>query len=67
MIPLKEWQYKLLERISKENSSNYHIKEIEGDYYISFDDIFDALDETESYRQYAEEKVKELCNSIDRS
>lgn len=66
MIPLKEWQYKLLERISKENYTNYHIKEIEGDYYISFDDVFEVLDETENYRQYAEEKLSEVATEHDK-
>ena len=66
MIPLKDWQYQLLEKVSKENMTDYEIIEIKGNYYISYDAILDALDETQSYREYAEEKVKELCNLIDR-
>ena len=65
MIELKEWQYNLLRKLEKENCTNYKIKEIDGDYYIKVDDLLDALDETQSYRQYAEEKVKELCNSME--
>lgn len=66
MIPLKEWQYILITRIEKENYTNYHVKEIEGDYYISFDDVFDALDETQEYRQYAEEKLCEVATEHDK-
>lgn len=64
MIPLKEWQYNLLEKIEKENCSSYDISEIKGDYYIEFDALLDALDETQNYREYAEEQLIELNNKL---
>lgn len=64
MIALNEWQYSLLTRIEKENCTDYEIKEIGGDYYISLDNILDALDETQNYREYAEEQLIELNDKL---
>lgn len=64
MILLKEWQYSLLTRIEKENCTTYSIREIDGDYYIKVDDLMSLIDETQDYRDYAEEKVIELTNKI---
>lgn len=64
MIALNEWQYNLLRKLEKENCSNYEMREIKGDFYITIDDLMDALDETQNYRQYAEEKVVELSDKI---
>lgn len=64
MIALNEWQYSLLTRIEKENCTNYSIKEIGGDYYISLDSILEALDETQNYREYAEEQLIELNDKL---
>lgn len=64
MIALNEWQYSLLTRIEKENCTNYEIKEIGGDYYISLDNLFGALDETQNYREYAEEQLIQLNDKL---
>lgn len=64
MIALNEWQYSLLTRIEKENCTNYKIKEIDGDYYIKVDDLLEALDETQSYREQIEEKLIELNDKL---
>ena len=64
MIALNEWQYNLLRKLEKENYSNYEMREIKGDFYIAVDDLMDALDETQNYRQYAEETVVELSDKI---
>lgn len=64
MIALNEWQYSLLTRIEKENCTDYGIKEIKGDYYINIDDLLGALDETQNYREYAEEQLIELNDKL---
>ena len=60
MIPLKEWEYSLITRIEKENCTTYGIREIDGDYYIKTDDLMCLIDETQDYRDYAEEQLIEL-------
>lgn len=67
MIPLKEWQLNLIKRLEKENSSDYDVEEIDADYFIRIDDLLDALDETQDYRQYAKDKVVELSNALNSS
>lgn len=64
MIPLKEWEYSLITRIEKENCTTYGIREIDGDYYIKTDDLMSLIDETQEYRNYAEEQIIELNNKI---
>ena len=64
MIPLKEWEYSLITRIEKENCTTYGIREIDGDYYIKTDDLMSLIDETQDYRDYAEEQLIELNNKI---
>jgi len=64
MIALNEWQFNLIKKLEKENCSNYEMREIKGDFYITIDDLMDALDETQNYRQYAEEKIAELSDKI---
>lgn len=65
MIELDDWDYKLLEKISNENYTDYNIKIIDNEYYIKKDDLMTLIQETQNYREYAEEKVKELCNSME--
>jgi len=65
MIELDDWDYKLLEKISNENYTDYNIKIIDNEYYIKKDDLMTLIEETQHYREYAEEKVKELCNSME--
>ena len=64
MIPLKEWEYSLITRIEKENCTTYGIREIDGDYYIKTDDLMSLIDETQEYRDYAEEQIIELNNKL---
>ena len=64
MIALNEWQYSLLTRIEKENCTTYGIREIDGDYYIKTDDLMSLIDETQDYRDYAEEQIIELNNKL---
>ena len=64
MIPLKEWEYSLITRIEKENCTTYGIREIDGDYYIKTDDLMCLIDETQDYRDYAEEQLIELNDKL---
>lgn len=64
MIKLEEWQYSLITRIEKENCTTYGIREIDGDYYIKIDDLMSLIDETQDYRDYAEEQLIELNNKL---
>ena len=65
MIELNEDDIKLLQKVEQANSTDYGIVEIKSKYYINSDDLLVCLEETQDYREYAEEKVKELCNSTD--
>ena len=64
MIPLKEWELSLLRRIEESNMTTYGIREIDGDYYIKTDDLMCLIDETQDYRDYAEEQLIELNNKL---
>lgn len=64
MIPLKEWELSLLRRIEDSNMTTYGIREIDGDYYIKTDDLMCLIDETQDYRDYAEEQLIELNNKL---
>jgi hypothetical protein len=65
MIELKEWNYNLLRRIEKANSTDYGIVEIRGNYYIEPDDLFVLIDDIQDYRDNAEQKISELYEKID--
>jgi len=65
VIELDEDDIKLLREVEQANSTDYGIVEIKGKKYINSDDLLVCLEETQDYREYAEEKVKELCNSIE--
>lgn len=60
MIELKEWDYNLLKRIEKANSTNYRIIEINDMFYIRPEDLFTCLDEVQEYREYAEKNLVEV-------
>lgn len=65
MIPLEDWEYKLLDKISSENSTDYNIKMIDNEYYIKKYDLMSLIEDTQDNREYAEEKVKELSNAME--
>ena len=65
MIELKEWDYNLLKRIEKANCTDYRITEIRGNYYINQDDLFVLIDDTQDYRDYAEQKLSEVSEAYD--
>ena len=66
MIELKEWQYKLIQRLSNENDKRYEILEFKGTYYINSDELMEILDDTQNNREYAEEKLVELSDEFDK-
>ena len=65
MIELEKWEYELMDKISSENCTDYNIKEEDGKHYIDKYDLMTALEETQDYREYADEKVIELSRVID--
>lgn len=66
MIELKEWDYNLIKRIEKANLTDYGVIEIRGNYYIEPDDLFVMIDDIEDQRDYAENRIKDLCEEIDK-
>ena len=66
MIELKDWHYSLIERLIKDNDSKYEVLEIKGEHYITIDTLFEILDDTQSNREYAEEKLVELTEEFDK-
>lgn len=66
MIPLKDWEYSMLNRISEDNCTNYNIKCIDDEHYIKTDDLMNLIDETQHYREYAEEKLTEVATEHDK-
>lgn len=64
MIPLKEWEYKLIKRLEEDNCSDYGVEELDDNYYIRVNNLLDALSETQENREYAEEKIMELNDKL---
>lgn len=74
MIELEERYKNLISKLEEDNYRCYGIKKIGDKYYVSLDDLFNALDDTQDSRKYAEEQIKELeqelserpidCNSL---
>lgn len=64
MIPLKEWEYKLIKRLEEDNCSDYRVEELDDNYYIRVNNLLDALSETQENREYAEERIMELNDKL---
>lgn len=60
MIELKDYEYNLLQRISKKLSIKIDIKEIDDKYYITNEEYHSAMDELYDYVCHLEEKIEEL-------
>lgn len=65
MIELEERYRRLIHQLEQENCRNYRIVNIKDSYYINIEDLLDALDDTQDYREYAEEKFKEYINKTE--
>lgn len=66
MIELKEWQYKLIQRLKEDNYKHYEIIEVKGNYYVSSNELLEILDDTENCREYAEEKLIMLSDEFNK-
>lgn len=55
MNQLTENEYEILKRISEEQLTNYEIKEIDGEYYISKDNLLAIIEDL----HYEIDKLKE--------
>lgn len=64
MIELEERYRRLVHKLEQENNRSYRVSNIKDHYYISIDDLLDALDDTQDSREYAEEKISELNREI---
>lgn len=64
MIELEKWEYDLIDLVSTENCTNYNVIEKDGKWYIDKYILMCALEETQDYRRYAEEKVIELDKAL---
>ena len=65
MVELNDRYRRLLHKLEKENCRSYRICEIRDRYYISIEDLLDALDDTQDSREYAEDKFKEYVDDIE--
>ena len=65
MVELNDRYRRLLYKLEKENWRSYRIREIRDRYYISIEDLLDALDDTQDSREYAEDKFKEYVDDIE--
>jgi len=69
MIELDKEALKILRNLEIENMTNYEIYEIkikdDIKSYIHLDKLLTCLEDTQYSRYYAEERLKELANSID--
>lgn len=66
MLELDDYDYELLKEVEKANLTNYEIVDIQNKHYIDPDNLLRCIEDTQENREYAEEKLKELANSIDR-
>lgn len=65
MLELDDYDYELLKEVEKANQTNYEIVDIQNKHYIDPDNLLSIIEDTQENREYAEEKLKELANSID--
>lgn len=63
MIELKEWQLLLMQKMEIANCSKY-ITIFENRYYLKLEDMFYCIEDTQENREYAEDKVSELCDEL---
>lgn len=65
MVELNDRYRRLIHKLEKENCRSYRICEIRDRYYISIEDLLDALDDTQDSREYAEEKFEDYINDVE--
>ena len=65
MIELDETDVRLIQRIQKDNCTDYEILEIKDRYFIDKDNLLSALDDTQDNREYAEDKLKDYIEEAE--
>lgn len=64
MIKLDERDVRLITRVEKANFTNYKIVLFDDNYYIDESNLLIALEDTQDSREFAENKISELCNEL---
>ena len=60
MIKLKDYDLRLLERVSEKLSLQIDIKEIENEFYIKNDDLLSVVDELYDEVGHLEERIEDI-------
>lgn len=64
MIKLKEYDCRLLNRISKKLSLKIDIKDIDEEYYIKTDELMAVIEELYDCNGYLEERIQDMEQEI---
>lgn len=64
MIKLKEYDYRLLNRVSEKLSLKIDIKEIDEEYYIKIDELMAVIEELYDCNGYLEERIQDMEQEI---
>lgn len=64
MIKLKEYDYRLLNRVSEKLSLKIDIKEIDDELYIKNDDLLSVIEELYDCNGYLEERIQDMEQEI---
>lgn len=64
MIKLKDYDCRLLERVSNKLSLKIDIKEIDCEFYIKSDDLLSVVDELYDEVGHLEEKIEDIEQDI---
>lgn len=65
MIELDEIDVRLIQRIQKDNCTDYEILEIKDRYFIDKDNLLSVLDDTQDNREYAEDRLKDYIEEAE--
>ena len=60
MIKLKEYDYRLLNRVSEKLSLKIDIKDIDEEYYIKNDELIAVIEELYDCYGYLEERIQDM-------
>lgn len=64
MIKLKEYDSRLLNRVSEKLSLKIDIKEIDDEYYIKTDELMAVIEELYDCNGYLEERIQDMEQEI---
>ena len=60
MIKLKDYDVRLLDRVSKKLSSQIDINEIDNEFYVKNDDLLSVIDELYDEVGHLEERIEDI-------